>query len=136
MNRTNLIERKYSSSDKLRFDHNDSNNENKRNKLIFSESYKNCIENYLVKTVLNRKYFSNQIEFNNHVEKKKQEMINLIENINKNIIGNDATFITPFGLFTHNETSILITYCDYIASGKPLEFIEDYLRNEVFMIIG
>ena len=131
MNRTNLIERKYSYSDKLRFDHNDSNNENKINKLIFSESYKNCIENYLVKTVLNRKYFSNQLEFNNHVEKKKQEMINLIENINKNIIGNDVTFNTPFGFFCDYETSILITYCDYIASGKPLEFIEDYLRNEV-----
>ena len=41
--------------------------------------------------------------------------------INSNIIGNNATFITPFGRRR-------IIYCDHIASGKSVEFIEDFLR--------
>jgi selenocysteine lyase/cysteine desulfurase len=102
-----------------------------KNKLIFSESYKNLVLNYLYKTVVDKEYFISQREFDKHIEKLKQQKLDLIENINKNIIGNDCIFSSPFRFFTNNRTSILITYCDYIASGKPLVFIEDYLRSEV-----
>ena len=41
--------------------------------------------------------------------------------INSNIIGNNTSFESPFG---HRR----IIYCDHVASGKSLEFIEDFLR--------
>ena len=43
------------------------------------------------------------------------------EYINSSIIGNATTFVTPFGRRR-------IIYCDHIASGKSVDFIEDYLR--------
>ncbi|XP_023323706.1 uncharacterized protein LOC111697807 [Eurytemora carolleeae] len=58
--------------------------------------------------------------------KKKQE---LAEYINSNIIGKDATFISPFGRRK-------IVECDYTASGKSLTFIEDYLKEEVLPLYG
>ena len=41
--------------------------------------------------------------------------------ISSNIIGNDATFVSPFGRRR-------IVYCDHVASGRSVNFIEDFLR--------
>ena len=41
--------------------------------------------------------------------------------VNQNIIGGNTSFSTPFGRRR-------IVYCDHIASGKSLEFIEDFIR--------
>jgi hypothetical protein len=41
--------------------------------------------------------------------------------INSNIIGSKTSFESPFGRRR-------IIYCDHVASGKSLEFIEDFLR--------
>ncbi len=42
--------------------------------------------------------------------------------VKENIVGGHTAIHTPFG-------SRLITYCDYTASGRPVVFIEEYLRK-------
>ena len=49
--------------------------------------------------------------------------------INENIIGRDVTFEGPFG-------KRKVVYCDYIASGKSLRFIEDFISAEVLSNYG
>jgi len=53
--------------------------------------------------------------------------ISLIRSIHDNIVGGEAVFKTPFS----RNRFLPITYADYIASGKPLKFIEDYLFEQV-----
>ena len=48
----------------------------------------------------------------------------LLENIRQSIIGDDRAVVGPFG-------TRRVTYADYTASGRSLEFIEDFIRNEV-----
>ena len=57
-------------------------------------------------------------------EEAKAERKSLAEYINSSVIGNNATFLSPFGRKT-------VLYCDYTASGRSLEFIEDFIRAEV-----
>lgn len=56
-----------------------------------------------------------------------QKKILLIQTIHNHVVGSEAVFRTPFA----NNRYLPITYCDYIASGKPLKFIEDYIFEEV-----
>ncbi|RUS79560.1 hypothetical protein EGW08_012690, partial [Elysia chlorotica] len=49
--------------------------------------------------------------------------------ISDNVIGADKTFSGPFGLRK-------VTYLDYVASGKALDFIEDYIRLHVLPEYG
>jgi len=48
----------------------------------------------------------------------------LLDDIRQSIIGKDELMVGPFG-------SRKILYADYIASGRPLSCIEDYIRNTV-----
>jgi selenocysteine lyase/cysteine desulfurase len=48
----------------------------------------------------------------------------LVEYVRESIIGDNEPFTTPYG-------DRIVTYCDYVASGKPLKFIEEYIRTEV-----
>jgi len=48
----------------------------------------------------------------------------LIENIRNGIIGDDRAIEGPFG-------ARRVTYADYTASGRSLDFIEDFIRGEV-----
>ncbi|XP_057312745.1 uncharacterized protein LOC130654218 isoform X2 [Hydractinia symbiolongicarpus] len=47
----------------------------------------------------------------------------------ENIIGRDLVYKGPFG-------PRKVIYCDYTASGKSLQFIEDYIRDEVLPYYG
>ncbi|KAK6173853.1 hypothetical protein SNE40_017238 [Patella caerulea] len=53
----------------------------------------------------------------------------LIRYICDNIIGNSKVFSGPFGLRK-------VTYLDYTASGRSLQFIEDYIQKEVLPEYG
>jgi selenocysteine lyase/cysteine desulfurase len=48
----------------------------------------------------------------------------LIAKVRRSVIGRDTAVATPFGLRR-------VTYADYTASGRSLDFIEDYLRDHV-----
>ncbi|VAW01446.1 Cysteine desulfurase [hydrothermal vent metagenome] len=48
----------------------------------------------------------------------------LLDKIRKSVIGDDRVFDGPFG-------ARRITYADYTASGRSLDFIEDFLRDRV-----
>ena len=51
----------------------------------------------------------------------ESDSTDLAKYVNQNIIGGNTSFSTPFGRRR-------IVYCDHIASGKSLEFIEDFIR--------
>ena len=53
----------------------------------------------------------------------------LAQFINDQVIGSGETFISPFGIRR-------ILYCDYIASGRSLKFIEDYIGKYVLPHYG
>eukprot|EP00163_Fabomonas_tropica_P001254 TRINITY_DN10954_c0_g1_i2.p1 TRINITY_DN10954_c0_g1~~TRINITY_DN10954_c0_g1_i2.p1 ORF type:complete len:1039 (-),score=255.27 TRINITY_DN10954_c0_g1_i2:84-3200(-) len=48
----------------------------------------------------------------------------LLDHINKSVIGHNVVHNGPYG-------ARQLTYLDYTASGKPLQFIEDYLNTQV-----
>ena len=52
------------------------------------------------------------------------EVTQLIERIRDGIIGDDRAIEGPFGVRR-------VTYADYTASGRSLDFIEDFIRSEV-----
>ena len=48
----------------------------------------------------------------------------LIELVRENEIGKDHSFATAFGKRS-------IVYCDHTASGRPLQFIENFISQQV-----
>lgn len=48
----------------------------------------------------------------------------LLETIRNGTIGDDRAVVGPFGIRR-------VTYADYTASGRSLDFIEDFIRHEV-----
>jgi len=50
--------------------------------------------------------------------------MDLIAKVRQSVIGRDTAVSTPFGVRR-------VTYADYTASGRSLDFIEDYLRDHV-----
>ncbi|CAF1304467.1 unnamed protein product [Adineta ricciae] len=53
----------------------------------------------------------------------------LLQYIEENVIGKDYIFQGPWGLRR-------MIYCDYTASGRPLHFIENYIKNSVLPLYG
>ncbi|CAF0830779.1 unnamed protein product [Rotaria sordida] len=53
----------------------------------------------------------------------------LIQYIEENIIGKDYVFQGPWGVRR-------MIYCDYTASGRPLQFIESYIKTHVLPLYG
>ncbi|XP_013397397.1 uncharacterized protein LOC106164141 [Lingula anatina] len=61
-----------------------------------------------------------------HSDKKGEALLNYVR---ENVIGSEVAFDGPFG-------SRPVTYCDYTASGRPLQFIEDYITDYVYPTYG
>jgi selenocysteine lyase/cysteine desulfurase len=55
--------------------------------------------------------------------------LQLCQHIRQNVIGAHHDFASPFGRRR-------ITYCDYTASGRSLQFIEDYIQQHVLPTYG
>jgi len=55
---------------------------------------------------------------------RQEKSAKLIEQIRQSVIGEGRLFPTPFGLKP-------LIYADYTASGRSLDFIEDYIRDSV-----
>ena len=49
--------------------------------------------------------------------------------VSNDVIGNDYEFDSPFG-------KRKVTYCDYIASGKALKSIENYIQHKILPSYG
>ncbi|XP_039295318.1 uncharacterized protein LOC120353902 [Nilaparvata lugens] len=60
---------------------------------------------------------------------KKEDTAKLIKYIDDNVIGKNTTFAGPYGRRK-------VVYCDYAASGRALQFIEDYIMREVLPVYG
>ncbi|XP_033632439.1 probable cysteine desulfurase [Asterias rubens] len=60
---------------------------------------------------------------------KSDNMDNFMSYIDHNVIGRDTIFYGPFG-------QRQVVYCDYTASGRSLEMIEDYIRKQVLPLYG
>ena len=65
--------------------------------------------------------FEQDIESKQCKPQQQNDPAEFAKYVNLNIIGNQTTFMTPFGRRR-------IIYCDHVASGKSVAFIEDYLR--------
>lgn len=88
---------------------------------------------------INKMYHSSS-KNNNGIARPK-----LIQYIYENIIGRDQIFVGPWGLrrskfllffirLKRHYFYFAVIYCDYTASGRPLEFIENYIRTHVLCL--
>nr|XP_034171195.1 uncharacterized protein LOC117600215 isoform X1 [Osmia lignaria] len=61
--------------------------------------------------------------------KKGEDITKLLKYIDDNVIGKNGTFFGPFGRRK-------VVYCDYTASGRSLQFLEEYIAKEVLPYLG
>ncbi|KAG7198611.1 hypothetical protein KM043_005972 [Ampulex compressa] len=61
--------------------------------------------------------------------KKGEDTTKLLKYIDDNVIGKNGTFFGPFGRRK-------VVYCDYTASGRSLQFLEEYIAKEVLPCLG
>ena len=76
-----------------------------------------------------RKFYEIPTEFKPIENKYGENKDKIVEYIQRNIIGSETTFLSPFGRKR-------IVYCDYTASGKALRFIEQLITEEVLPLYG
>ncbi|XP_018020763.1 uncharacterized protein LOC108677121 [Hyalella azteca] len=77
-----------------------------------------------------RKFYSYEGTNNkDELVQQSDESKSLIKYISDQIIGKDTVFQSPFGCKK-------VVYCDHTASGRPLQFIEDYLSTHVLPHYG
>lgn len=65
----------------------------------------------------------------NNLVKKSEDVNKLIKYIEDNIVGKNNAFLGPFGRRK-------VVFCDYAASGRSLQFIEEYILREVLPTYG
>ncbi|XP_014206620.1 uncharacterized protein LOC106638097 [Copidosoma floridanum] len=61
--------------------------------------------------------------------KRGEDVAKLLRYIDENVIGKNGTFLGPFGRRK-------VTYCDYTATGRSLQFLEDYIFNVILPYLG
>ena len=60
-------------------------------------------------------------------EEHAQDQLKLVDYVRSNIIGKNVKLRTPYGMKP-------LTYWDYTASGRSLEFIENYIRDQILPV--
>ncbi|XP_078577246.1 uncharacterized protein LOC144862548 isoform X2 [Branchiostoma floridae x Branchiostoma japonicum] len=65
----------------------------------------------------------------NAMERQEAVTPDLMKFVDDNVIGKDRVIIGPYG-------PRQVTYCDYVASGRALKFIEYYIQEEVLPLYG
>lgn len=73
--------------------------------------------------------FSEKVSKREENGERSENSLEFLDYISNSVIGNKKVFSSPFG-------PRKVTYCDYIASGRSLSFIEDYIKNEVLPQYG
>lgn len=68
-------------------------------------------------------------EINDFEAREKADPDGFASYINSSIIGSKSSFVTPYGRRR-------VVYCDHVASGRSLDFIENFLREEVLPLYG
>ncbi|XP_043682821.1 uncharacterized protein LOC122636054 isoform X4 [Vespula pensylvanica] len=61
--------------------------------------------------------------------KKGEDTSKLLKYIDDNVIGKNGTFFGPFGRRK-------VVFCDYTATGRSLQFLEEYIAKEVLPCLG
>ncbi|KAF5304557.1 hypothetical protein FQA39_LY09608 [Lamprigera yunnana] len=61
--------------------------------------------------------------------KKSEDVAKLLKYIDDNIVGKHNAFLGPFGRRK-------VVFCDYVSSGRSLQFIEEYILREVLPCFG
>ncbi|XP_043266503.1 uncharacterized protein [Venturia canescens] len=61
--------------------------------------------------------------------KRGEDTTKLLKYIDDNVVGKNGTFFGPFGRRK-------VVYCDYSASGRSLQFLEEYITREVLPCLG
>ncbi|XP_012282340.1 uncharacterized protein LOC105700732 [Orussus abietinus] len=61
--------------------------------------------------------------------KKGEDTAKLFKYVDDNVVGKNGTFFGPFGRRK-------VVYCDYTASGRSLQFLEEYISKEVLPCLG
>ena len=85
-------------------------------------------------TLGNRKFYDfDQTEIQSSTfetpESQTSDFADICQIVRSNIVGKDESFTGPFGRRQ-------IVYCDYIASGRSLKLIEDYITSDVLPHYG
>ncbi|XP_060531194.1 uncharacterized protein LOC132704897 isoform X2 [Cylas formicarius] len=66
---------------------------------------------------------------NSNLPRKIEDVSKLLKYIDDNIVGKNNAFLGPFGRRK-------VVFCDYAASGRSLQFIEEYILREVLPTYG
>jgi len=73
-----------------------------------------------------RRFYSKSGHFkeDQHDDNEEAKGVHIADLVNRSIVGRNARFKGPFGVKK-------IVYCDHVASGRAVSFIEDFIRDQV-----
>ncbi|XP_017772669.1 PREDICTED: uncharacterized protein LOC108559823 [Nicrophorus vespilloides] len=94
-----------------------------------TSSFKKSYGTRKVSTCVDDYYNLVHVKKPNILLKKSEDNAKLIKYIDDNIIGKNNTFLGPFGRRK-------VVFSDYVASGRSLHFIEEYIIREVLPCYG
>ncbi|UJR21242.1 hypothetical protein I4U23_024337 [Adineta vaga] len=91
--------------------------------------YQRSQNNNGVFPLINTYYHNSTSKNNTNANNNSSHRPKLLQYIDENIIGRDLIFTGPWGIRR-------MIYCDYTASGRALEFIENYIKSHILPLYG